>query len=102
MSAIFPKGTKKSAAARRYAVAIQESEIASMWNSAPMAGSAILTAEPSNGVINPARTAIRRTICLAAGVTGTAGVWQMAGTSAVVSLAGSGGIVSLSGYRDMV
>jgi hypothetical protein len=86
MSAIFPMGTRKRAAARRYAVAIQESEMASMWNSAPIAGSAILTADPSNGVRKPARMAINSTICLPVGVTATSGVWQIAGTSGVVSI----------------
>ena len=74
MSAIFPIGTRKTADARRYAVAIQEREIASMENSDPIIGRAILTADPSNGVRNPARIAIRRTMCLPVGVTGPAGL----------------------------
>ncbi len=59
-----------------------------MWNSAPIAGSAILTADPSNGVRKPARMAISSTICLPVGVTGTGGIWQIAGTSSFAGVTG--------------
>ena len=61
-----------------------------------MAGNAILTAEPSNGVINPASTAIRSTICLPVEVTGAEGVWQIAGTLVVVRGAVFEGTISLT------
>src|SRR5208337_2059106 len=85
MSASFPKGTKKSAEARRYAVATHESEIASIWNAVPIVGSAMLTAEPSKGVRKPARMAIRRTIRFSVGETAKAGVRQIAGSGHAAS-----------------
>jgi|GEM_PF-4280055 len=59
MSAILPNGTRSTPAASRYAVEIQEREIASIENSEPMVGRAMLNAERSNGVIKPTRTAIK-------------------------------------------
>ena len=70
MSASFPNGTRNRADARIYAVATQERAIASMWNAVPIVGSAIFTADPSNGVRKPARIAIRRTMRFSVAVTG--------------------------------
>ena len=50
MSANLPKGTRDTAAAKRYEVATQLNKTASVLNSFPMAGSAILTDEIINGV----------------------------------------------------
>jgi len=69
---------------------IQERVIASRWNSAAITGSAILTADPSKGVRNPARAAIKRTIPLSVLESGGAGVRQMAVTSPVVAGEGFG------------
>jgi len=49
ISATLPKGTTNVAAARRYAVATQPNEIASIANSLPIEGSAMLTEEPIKG-----------------------------------------------------
>jgi hypothetical protein len=50
ISAIFPKGTKKTAEARRKDIAIQLSDIADNENSLLITGSATLTAAPINGL----------------------------------------------------
>ena len=50
MSAILPKGTANIAATNRNDVGIQLSIIASVWNSIPIAGKAILMAALMNGV----------------------------------------------------
>src|SRR5512143_1919664 len=60
MSASLPKGTRNTAAESRYAVGTQLMSTALMWNSLPMAGSAILTEETVKGVRNADRVAIRR------------------------------------------
>jgi len=49
-----------------------------------------LTADPSKGVRNPARAAIKRTIPLSVLESGGAGVRQMAGASPVVAGEGFG------------
>jgi hypothetical protein len=46
-----------------------------------MAGSAMFIAEPSKGVIKPARIAIKRTMRFEVSETGLAGAWQIAGKS---------------------
>ncbi|MBA7682772.1 hypothetical protein ES703_91124 [subsurface metagenome] len=50
MSAILPKGTRNIAAARRYAVATQPREMASIASSLPIDGSAMVMEEPIKGV----------------------------------------------------
>jgi hypothetical protein len=50
MSAILPNGTRKTAVAKRNAVATQPSKTASMANSFPIVGSAILTEDPIKGM----------------------------------------------------
>jgi hypothetical protein len=73
ISEYLPKGTRNTAAARRYAVATQLRETASIANSFPIVGRATFTDEPSNGVMKPASTAIARTI-----------LWSMAGKGEAV------------------
>ena len=51
ISASLPKGTRHTASASRYAVAIQLKRTASTWSSFPIAGRAILTEEAIKGVI---------------------------------------------------
>lgn len=58
MSAILPKGTANIAATNRNDVGIQLSRIASVWNSIPIAGSAMLMAALMNGVAKDAMVAI--------------------------------------------
>lgn len=58
MSAIRPNGTANIADANRNDVGIQLNRIASVKNSLPMAGSAILMDDPIKGVINDAIIAI--------------------------------------------
>ena len=58
MSAILPKGTANIAATNRNDVGIQLSRMASVWNSIPIAGSAMLTAALMKGVANDAMVAI--------------------------------------------
>jgi hypothetical protein len=50
ISATLPNGTRNIAEAKRYAVATQLKEIASIKNSFPMEGSATLTDDTSKGV----------------------------------------------------
>ena len=54
MSAILPKGTAHIAATNRNDVGIQLSKIASVWNSIPIEGKAMLMAALMNGVENDA------------------------------------------------
>ena len=54
MSAILPNGTANIAATNRNAVGIQLSRIASVWNSLPIVGKAMLMAALMNGVENDA------------------------------------------------
>ena len=49
MYAILPKGTRATAVAKRYEVATQLNKIASMANSFPIEGSAMLMDEPIKG-----------------------------------------------------
>ena len=69
-----------------------------MWNAVPIVGSAILTAEPSNGVRKPARIAIRRTIRFSVAVTGMASVRQIAGSWGAVSR-GAGEFIGIVLFR---
>ncbi len=96
MSAMRPKGTMKTAVARRYAVAIQERATASMWNSAPIWGRAMFTADPSNGVMNPARRAMRRTIRFSVSIGAGGGAGQTSGSPGdrPCVLSGSGTVLS--------
>ena len=64
ISAILPKGTRNMAEAKIYAVATQLNEIASIENSLPIEGSAILTEDPSKGVRNAARVTTNKVILL--------------------------------------
>ena len=57
MSAILPKGTANIAATNRNDVGIQLSKIASVWNSIPIEGKAMLMAALMNGVENDAMVA---------------------------------------------
>ncbi|OIP30742.1 MAG: hypothetical protein AUK23_08075 [Deltaproteobacteria bacterium CG2_30_43_15] len=57
ISAILPKGTRNITAAKRYAVATQLNKTASMANSFPIEGRAMLTEEPIKGVRKDARVA---------------------------------------------
>jgi len=66
ISAILPKGTKNMAAERRYAVATQPNKIASIANSLPMEGSAMLTEEPMKGVRKEDNVATSRAALLVA------------------------------------
>lgn len=49
MSAIFPKGTRNIAEAKRYAVLTQLNKTASIRNSFPIEGSAMLTEDMAKG-----------------------------------------------------
>jgi len=60
ISAILPNGTANIADVNRNAVGIQLSKIASVANSEAIAGSAILTEEPINGVKKEAIVAINK------------------------------------------
>jgi hypothetical protein len=60
MSAILPRGTRNMAAAKRYDVGTQLRSTAPIWNSLPIAGSAILIDEPIKGVRNAESVAMRR------------------------------------------
>jgi hypothetical protein len=60
ISAILPKGTANMADVNKNAVGIQLSKIASAANSEAIAGSAMLTEEPINGVKKEAIVAINR------------------------------------------
>jgi hypothetical protein len=62
ISPILPKGTRKIADARRYALLPQLNSIASRENSLAIAGNAIFTADKSNGVKKPQNTAIMRVL----------------------------------------
>jgi len=62
ISAILPKGTRKIAVERRYAVATQPSNTASMPNSFPMEGRAILIEDPIKGMRKEGNVVIRRTV----------------------------------------
>jgi hypothetical protein len=64
MSAILPKGTRNTAMARRYAVGTQLSKIASMANSLPIEGRAILMEEAINGARKELKVAISSTAFL--------------------------------------
>ena len=57
MSAMRPKGVKKTAADNKKEVATQLKVTASAENSFPIDGSAILVAEPINGVAKEAKEA---------------------------------------------
>src|SRR5512136_146901 len=60
MSASLPKGTRNMAAARRYEVATQLSDTASIANSAPIEGRAMLIEEPIKGGRKAASVAATR------------------------------------------
>ena len=64
MSAILPKGTRNIAAARRYDVGIQPNAMASIANSLPIDGSAILIVEPIKGVRKEPKVAISKAALL--------------------------------------
>ena len=66
MSAIRPKGTKNMAADRRYAVATQPNKTASIANSLPMEGSAMLVEEPMKGTTNEVNVATSNAALLVA------------------------------------
>jgi hypothetical protein len=66
MSASLPNGTSEMAAAKRYAVATQLNNTASVWNSLPMTGNAMLIDEPMNGVMKELREAIINAVDLVA------------------------------------
>lgn len=57
MSAILPKGTRKIAVAKRYEAVTQLSKTASMANSLPIEGRAMLTEEIINGARKEAKVA---------------------------------------------
>lgn len=60
ISAILPKGTRNTAAARRYEVATQLNRTAFIPNSCPIDGSAMLTEEPIKGVRKEPNVTISR------------------------------------------
>jgi hypothetical protein len=64
MSASLPRGTKNIAANKRYAVTTQLNRKASMANSLPIVGRAMLTAEMSKGVIKAASVTMNKTALL--------------------------------------
>lgn len=65
ISASFPKGTRNIAAARIYEVATQFNRIASIENSFPIEGSAMLMDEPIKGVRKEPSVAMSRAaVCI--------------------------------------
>jgi len=66
ISAILPKGTRNTAAARRYEVATQLNRTAFIPNSCPIDGSAMLTEEPMKGVRKEANEATNKAALLVA------------------------------------
>jgi hypothetical protein len=60
ISAILPKGTRNIAAAKRNEVATQLNKTASIANSFPIDGSAMVTEEPMKGVRKEAKVATNK------------------------------------------